>query len=128
MSTVSRQQSKIRKSIPSKSMTKETRRIPDWAIKERSGDLAWIRENLHGFWASATAAFAGHGRGLIVVDTRIQIEGAGHPFGYIVQEDVEQHDDEDAKRLVRQYRPERELVIMLLKGKGKTSTYRVQAF
>ena len=57
MSTVSRQQSKLRKSIPSKNMTKETRRIPDWAIKERPGDLAWIRENLHGFWASATAAF-----------------------------------------------------------------------
>lgn len=103
------------------------REIPEWAQKERQGDLGWIRENLHVFWPVATLAFDEVGRGVIVVDTTQQpIPGDGNPFAYLSQEQIEEHDDEDTKRLVREYNPKKEFVILLLKAENRNSTYRVQ--
>ena len=100
--------------------------IPNWARREREGELGWIRENFGGFWAAASSAYKETGRGLIIVDTTQQpVEGAGHLFGYFPQEAIEQYDDEDTKRLVNEYDPEREFVVMLLKPNDRTSTYRV---
>ena len=100
--------------------------IPHWARQEREADLGWIRDNFGGFWAAASAAYKETGRGLIIVDTTRQpLQGAGHPFGYFPQEGIEQFDDEDTKRLVNEYDPKREFVVMLLKANERTSTYRV---
>ena len=46
------------------------------------------------------------GRGAIVVDTTIQsVPGAGNPFGYFTQEQVEEQDDADITRMVAEYAP-----------------------
>jgi len=100
-------------------------RFPAWAQRERAGDLAWIRENLHVFWPAAQRACEELGRGAIVVDTTSRPTGEGHPFGYFPQEKVEQTGDEDAQRMVREYEPSWEIVAVLLKTEERTSTYRV---
>jgi hypothetical protein len=108
-------------------MSPEQRRIPNWAARERLQDLEWVGENFHIFWPTATAAFAEQGRGALVVDTTQQpVEGKGHPFGYFPQAVVETGDDEDIRRMVREYDPEKEFVVVMLKSAGRTSTYRVQ--
>jgi hypothetical protein len=108
-------------------MSPERRNIPDWAHKARRRDLQWIRENLHIFKPVAQNAYRDLGRGVIVVDTTSRPSGEGNPFAYSPKEIIEEGDDEDTKRMVNEYNPEREFVIMLLKSEERTSTYRVQA-
>lgn len=101
------------------------RRIPAWAQRERTDDMIWIAENLHVFWPAAREQYHERGRGAIVVDTTQQPHAnAGHPFGYITQTDVEETDDVDVKRMVEEYDPENEIVVVLMKDGGKQSTYR----
>jgi len=105
-------------------MTPEGAKIPDWALRERENDLRWISENYQIFWPVATSAFDEIGRGAIVVDTTVKI-GEGNPFGYFPQDLIDQGDDDDIKRMVRKYDPQRELIIVLLKSDDRVSTYRV---
>jgi hypothetical protein len=109
-------------------MTERQRpRIPDWARRERQGDMAWITENVHVFWPAAQRGFAETGRGALVVDTTIQpVKGGGHPFGYFPQEMIEQRGDEDIQRLVREYDPSGEFVTVLLKTGDRVSSYRIK--
>ena len=101
--------------------------MPIWARQERRRDLEWIDENVEIFWAAATAAFEESGRGAIVVDTTKQPAlDSGHPFGYLSQGQLEQDGDEDTKRMLLQYNPSRELVLLLLKPEYRTSTYRIR--
>jgi hypothetical protein len=100
--------------------------MPAWARQERQADMGWIGENFHVFWPTAKHAYQEFGRGLLVVDTTQQpIPGGGHPFGYFAQGQIEELDDEDTKRLVREYNPKKEFVVMLLKPEERTSSYRV---
>ena len=109
-------------------MTVEQHSVPEWALRERQHDLAWLGENLGLFHQVAVAALAELGRGAIVVDiTETPVPGAGHPFGYVSQEQIDLAGDEDTKRLVREYIPDQELVVMLLKPFNRTSSYRVRA-
>lgn len=102
-------------------------KIPEWAKQERLADNEWIKANLHIFAPVSKAQFEEHGRGALVVDTTKQpIPGGGHPYGYFPQEQIEEHDDEDTKRLVREYNPKKEFVVMLLKAEDRTSTYRIR--
>src|SRR5437762_10261571 len=106
-------------------MTAENERpeLPEWAREERQSDIAWIRENMLLFREAARTAFQGGGRGAIVVDTTsLPVEGMGHPFGYYLQETIEGTNDEDVKRMVAEYEPEREFVIV---PEERTSSYRV---
>ena len=107
-------------------MAPERREIPDWARRERLHDLEWIAENLHIFWPAAKNAFEESGKGAIVVDTTSRPTGEGNPFGYLLQEILEEGDDEDLMRMVDEYNPESELVVLLIKGDNKTSTYRIK--
>jgi hypothetical protein len=107
-------------------MTPEHRNIPDWARRERQADLGWIAENLDVFSAVASAAFEDEGRGAIVVETTLEpIPGAGNPFAYFPQEQIEEQDDEDIRRMVAEYDPTQEFVVVLLKRDDHVSTYRV---
>ena len=99
--------------------------IPGWAERERSGDLLWIAENMHVFWPLAQAAFASAGIGALFIELTIRY-GTGHPILYVPKEDVERLDDPDMTRMLNQYNPLREMVIVLLKEQQRTSTYRVQ--
>jgi len=72
-------------------MTERKQRFPDWAERERGGDLSWIRENFHVFWPLAQLGFQEVGRGAIVVDTIETVShlgGTGHPMGYQDQETI----------------------------------------
>lgn len=104
---------------------RERRRVPAWAERERSGDLAWIKENLHVFWPAVQQGYEEFGRGVIVVDTTSRPTGAGHPFIYLPQEGVERTADTDAQRMVREYDPTWEFVTVLLKPHDRVSVYRV---
>ena len=107
-------------------MPPEHRDIPDWAQRERQGDLGWIAENLDVFSAIASVAFENTGRGAIVVDTTSQaMPGAGHPFGYFSQDQIEELGDEDTNCMVTEYEPAQEFVVVLLKRDDHVSTYRV---
>ena len=109
-------------------MTPERQNIPDWAHRERQADLDWIGENLDDFWTAATVALEDAGRGAIVVDTASRpIPGAGCLFGYFSQEQVEENGSQDTMRMVAEYDPTHELILLLLKSGSRTSTYRVQA-
>ena len=109
-------------------MTPERRKIPEWAKRERLRDCEWIGENLGSFWPLAKEVFKEVGRGAIVVDTTSQPTGEGNPYGYFSQEDLTKFEDEDTDRMLENYDPEKEFVILLLKPKDRTSTYRIKAF
>jgi len=47
------------------------------ADRERIGDLAWISKNFHIFMPAALVAYAELGRGALVVDTSVTVEGQG---------------------------------------------------
>ena len=109
-------------------MTTENKPIPAWARQERRRDLSWIDENIEDFWLVAIAAFEASGRGAIVVDTTTRpAPDAGHPFGYISQGQLEQDGDEDIQRMLLDYDPSQEIVLLLLKPEYRTSSYRIRA-
>ena len=103
------------------------RKIPEWARQESLSDLSWLSENLHVFWPAAQKQYQEQGRGAVVVDTTVQpVEGKGNPFAYFPQEMVAEETDADVQRMVKQYDPEREMVVVLLKSEEKVSSYRVR--
>ena len=107
-------------------MNPECSTLPDWARYEREADLEWIDENVELFRAVATTAHEEMGRGVIVVDTTAQpIPDAGHPLGYVPQEQIEAYPDKDITRMASEYDPDHELVVVLLKREDHTSTYRI---
>ena len=104
------------------------RHIPNWAEKERSRDLSWIRDNLPIFWPAAQAGYEKVGRGALGIDTTQTFAhsgGVGHPFSYLDQATVEQQGDEDTKRMVSEYDPSWEMVTVLFKSHDRLSTYRL---
>jgi len=112
---------------------RDRQQIPDWARRERLGasqaprDFEWIGENLDNFWPFARYACRELGRGAIVVDTTLQpAEEGGHPFGYLSGDDLAQFNDQDTTRMVMEYDPESEFVILLWKPDDRTSTYRIK--
>ena len=107
-------------------MKEEKPDLPAWALRERQSDLGWIAENLHVFLPVVESASDEIGRGAIVVDTTSRPTGEGNPFGYLSQAEIDQHDDEDIKRMVQEYDPANEFVVVLLKSDDRTSSYRVQ--
>ncbi len=107
-------------------MSPETKQIPDWATQERQQDMAWIGENLNLFWQTASMGARLVGRGAIFVDVEARPMGSGNLFSYFTQTDIEQYEDEDINRLVAQYEPDTELVVVLLKPEQRTSSYRVR--
>ena len=104
---------------------KRRQKIPAWARQERWSDMAWISENVHVFWPAAQQQHQTLGRGAIVVDTTLRPTGAGHPFTFYSQEQINQTDDKDAQRMVREYDPETEMVIVMLKPQDRVSVYRM---
>ncbi len=66
-----------------------------------------------------------NGRGALVVDTMARPTGAGHSFGYVSQEQMQQSGGKDEIRMVTVYEPLWEMVIVLLKSKDRVSSYRV---
>ena len=100
--------------------------LPDWAQRDRIPDMAWIGENMHIFWSVAQQRYPQIGRGAIVVDTTERPRpDAGHPYVYCNQQEIDAARYEDALRMVREYEPEKEVVIVLLKRQMRISVYRI---
>ena len=112
-------------------MTPETENIPEWERREHQPDFTWIVEDLDVFWLFASHAFEDTGRGAIVIDTRVEpIPGAGHPVGYFSQERIEENTldsskDERVRRMVAEYHPTQEYVLVLLRPGDNASAFRV---
>ena len=107
-------------------MTAEHNPIPEWAQAEREHELTWIRQNLDVFWFSASTAARQLGRGAIFVDALAKPLGQQNLFTFFTLEEVTAYENEDINRLIENYDPEKELVIVLLKKEGHMSSYRVQ--
>ena len=106
-------------------MTPERNSLPPWAERERWTDLAWITSQLPLLHVAAEMAFQSLGRGAIVVDTTSRAAGERLPCDYFTAEAIQRYEDEDINRLVTQYDPHDELVIVLLKAESRTSSYRI---
>jgi hypothetical protein len=108
---------------------REQQPFPEWAERDRGGDLGWIRQNLETFWPVAQQGYQAVGRGAVVVDTTTTVThpgGEGHPYGYYDHDTLKQFSDRDTLRLVRDYRPDSEFVTTLLKAQDRVSSYRLR--
>lgn len=101
--------------------------IPEWAQRERWADLAWITDNLPDLFSAASIAYSALGRGAVVVETTFHTQDGAHPAAYLTQEQIARYGDADIDRLIVEYIPEGELVVILLKEAQRTSAYRVRA-
>ncbi len=101
-------------------------KIPAWAIQERQQDLDWIQTNLERFWQTASTLAQRNGRGAIVVDAVAKPIGEGNLFTYFSQVEMERFEDGDIQRLVSQYIPSDEFVVVLLKPNNHSSSYQIR--
>lgn len=101
--------------------------IPDWAQRERWMDLAWIGDHLPAFLSAAQIAYEQVGRGAIVIDTAFQTQAGSHRAAYFTQQEILRYEDADIDRLVDEYEPQEELVVVLLKESGRSSSYRLRS-
>ena len=107
-------------------MTPERHHLPSWAQRERWNDLAWIALYLPDFHLAAGLGYQALGRGAIVIDTCYRVPGGGHPAAYFTQEQVSRYDDPNFDRLIAEYLPQEELVVILLKESRRSSAYRLR--
>lgn len=103
----------------------QKRKVPGWANRQRAADLAWVMENAHIFWPAAQEQFRSVGRGAIVVDTTQRPTGEGHPFTYMTDAQLREDRFTDASRLIAQYDPSNEIVIIMIKRLLHVSSYRI---
>jgi hypothetical protein len=99
--------------------------LPPWHEQERRHDMAWINANLDVFWPMAQFSYEEVGRGAIVTDLTVDLQGGGHPYAYCNQAVIVAIGDPDALRIVAQYEPDWQFVAVLFKTEGRISTYRI---
>ena len=100
--------------------------LPEWAIRERQIDLAWLAKNVTTFWALAEQGYTLMGRGALLIDVISTAEKGETPLLFRSQITIERTGDEDVQRMVREYNPSGEFVAVLLKLEGRVSSYRLQ--
>ena len=96
--------------------------------RERQSDQRLIQANGEEYFVTATSGFKVYGRGAVWVDTTTEVVDGGHPVDYLPQSKM--HEDDHVTRLVKDYDPTTEFVVLLVKSKGdigRTSAYRIQA-
>ncbi len=106
-------------------MTPDNINFPDRARHEREQDMKKIGENIDLFCLASISGFMNMGRGVLAVDITTGQTVLGRPFSYFPQELIDQGDDEEMKRMVSEYDPKKEFVVVLLKSDHRISTYRV---
>ncbi len=108
-------------------MNSERGNWPDWFVRERAADMAWIRDNGESLRTVADAQYQQHGRGALTVDVSMPPKPEGYHFYYFTAEYLEHFDELPAKALVEQYDPEQEFVVLLVKADNRTSAYRMRS-
>ena len=84
-------------------------------------------ENWPQIASAAWAGYLAHGRGLTIVDTRKTYSvptGLSHAISYLPAGSVTAADD---ARMVREYDPEREVVVGMLRATGAEDVYRLDS-
>jgi hypothetical protein len=104
----------------------DSNELPDWAARERWTDLAWISDNLPAVTSAARIAYEEVGRGAVVIDSAYLTANGSHPAAYFTESEILRYDDADISRLVAEYVPDKELVLVLLKESRHNSAYRVR--
>lgn len=79
--------------------------------------------NMHVLFPAALEKFEAVGRGCIIVDCTVVIEG-GHRFAFVPQAKMPLGEPE-LVRMVREYKPTTQMVVHLLKADYHTSIYCV---
>ena len=95
-------------------------------LKERWVDLDWIIHNLIVFAPAAESGHRESGRGALIVDMSTAFGDNGYPFSYFTQDEITHYKDKDINQMINAYDPLEELVIILLQGEQRSSSYRVR--
>jgi hypothetical protein len=84
------------------------------SLREHRKESEWVEENRSLFWLVATVAWEQTGPGAIIVDLSKSSNDGGYLFRYMTQGEIELRDNH-LDRLLREYNPHREFVVVLLK-------------
>lgn len=107
-------------------MSSERGNWPEWFMRERAADMAWIQDNGESLRTVAEAQYQQHGRGALTVDVSVPPKPEGYSFYYFTAEYLDHFNELPAKALVEKYDPEQEFVVLLVKAEGRTSAYRMR--
>ena len=108
-------------------MQLEQKQTPSRAkLKERWVELDWIIHNLIVFAPAAASGHRRFGRGALIVDTSPEHKNETCPFAYFSQEEIATYEDRDINQMIASYDPLEEMVIILLQGERRSSSYRVR--
>ena len=108
-------------------MQLEQKQTPSRAkLKERWVELDWIIHNLIVFAPAAASGHRQFGRGALIVDISTEHENETCPFAYFSQEEIATYEDENIDTMIAAYDPLEELIIILLQGEQRSSSYRVR--
>lgn len=88
---------------------------------DKPADLKLIADNWDTLLPAAENGFKEHGKGTLFVDTT-RIENEGYPFRYIGLAALP-NDDADCGRMVRNYDPEKEIIVSLFRSDGRVYSY-----
>jgi hypothetical protein len=107
-------------------MAVEKIELTDWTSKEYEVDRVWIDENLTVLQPFAISEFDEIGPGAIFVNTTEYDEDESrHPCYYMPQAIIEELENEETKRIVREYDPHQEFVIILVKAGERECTHQI---
>ena len=104
-------------------MAPENQACLDW---EQQLDFEWLAENLDIFRSVVVEATARHGRGAVAVDLIRPPVNGGNLCVYWPQKHIDACAGEAVRALVREYEPESEVVVMILKPGDRISAYRLR--
>jgi hypothetical protein len=95
-------------------------------LSARNAELAWIATHSYLLWPAASEAFTEVGRGAIVFDKTEPQKATNLAFGYLPQSIFEAGNNEEVKRQLREYNPEEEFVVVMLKPSRTMNSYVVR--
>lgn len=104
---------------------KESVLLTDWGELEQQADLGWIDQNLTTLASFAMTEHEEQGNGLIMVNTAERSAEHGHFYSFLPQAIIEEFESDDPKALVRDYDPQTQIVVMLVKSNAYISSYLV---
>ena len=89
-------------------------------------DLDWIKENLESLSRYAASEYRSKGRGALLIDHSLPRVADPRVY-YIPESELPERDDPETKRMVEEYVPRKELVVVIMKPHNQASSYRVAA-
>ena len=88
-------------------------------------EVAWISKNLEVVLSAAARAYQTHGRGALILDQ--SKSGVTDPSARYFREGEIPGNDEDITRMVQEYDPTVECVMVLIQSGGGRTSYRLRS-